>query len=182
MTDSLSIDKALADPDSDSLFCPSSGDLEPDTGDYEKDSKNGFYDISWDSFELAILWMKKKEEELGVEFRKKEKKINKGKKKHGWLIAHVWVCSRQGTGGVKSYEKKHPERGRKVPPKRTEDGCGARIIVRIYPNTTKVRGHYHNEHSHPTGKDNLRFTSLSVETRLRIADMLRMGVSKDKIV
>jgi hypothetical protein len=46
----------------------------------------------------------------------------------------------------------------------------------------EVLGRYTNEHSHPTGDANARFVRIPVETRLRIAELLRMGVDRARVL
>src|ERR1700722_3780658 len=67
-----------------------------------------------------------------------------------------------------------------IPSKRC--GCTSRLIVKFYPNMEQVLGLYEATHSHPIGQDNARFTRLPEETRVRIAEMLRMGVTHEHIV
>lgn len=43
-------------------------------------------------------------------------------------------------------------------------------------------GLYEARHSHPIGQDNARFTRLPEGTHVRIAEMLRMGVTHEHIV
>jgi len=45
-----------------------------------------------------------------------------------WDEKYVLVCACQGTGGVSSYEKKKPTRGRKVPTKRIK--CPCHLVVK----------------------------------------------------
>ncbi|KAJ7818322.1 hypothetical protein B0H14DRAFT_2373223, partial [Mycena olivaceomarginata] len=91
-----------------------------------------------------------------------------------------YVCSRHGTGGVKEYEKKFPERVRRLPPKRT--GCACALIVKQYPGTRQLLGSYKNVHNHPLKKDNIAFTRIPRATREYIAAKLRDNVRPDKIV
>jgi hypothetical protein len=72
---------------------------------------------------------------------------------------------------VKVVEKKLPERARKIPSKLT--GCQCSLVVKWYPNTTKLLGMYHNEHNHPLNVNNLPFTQIPKETREFIAGRLR---------
>ena len=52
----------------------------------------------------------------------------------------------------------------------------------FYPNTERVLGHSEESHTHPIGKDNARYVRLPTETRLRIAEMLRLGIAHKRIV
>src|SRR6202050_1823592 len=104
-------------------------------GGYSYDLARGKYNLSWDSMEAMQIWLLKEQEDKLVELRLKEvKRDNTGVK--GWKAKHCYVCARQGTGGESKYEKKNPEWGRKVPTKRS--GCACRLVVKTYPNTSKV--------------------------------------------
>lgn len=146
--------------------------------DYDSDIISA-YPLAWQSLEDMQMWLKGEEETKFIELRLKEKRPNLLEEK-GWTERYVYVCARQGTGGKKQYQKKFPERGRKVPTKRC--GCDCRLIVRCYPNTLKVLGNYNAIHSHPIGNDNAKFTRLTTETRVQIAEMLRIGITHDQIV
>ncbi|KAJ7322987.1 hypothetical protein DFH08DRAFT_638457, partial [Mycena albidolilacea] len=93
---------------------------------------------------------------------------------------HCFVCSRHGTGGVKVIEKKLPERARKIPSKLTS--CQCSLVVKQYPNTTKLLGKYHDEHNHPLNATNLPFTWIQKETREFIAGRLHDRMSADAVV
>ncbi|KAJ7926587.1 hypothetical protein B0H13DRAFT_2313305 [Mycena leptocephala] len=43
-------------------------------------------------------------------------------------------------------------------------------------------GRYTHEHSHPTGDANARFVRIPIETWLRIAELLRMGVDRARVL
>ena len=98
--------------------------------------------------------------------------------RHGMRSTTMSV--QEGTGGKKGYEKKHPERGWKVPVKWS--GCACSLIVKIYPHTPCVLEKYNSEQSHPIGHKNVCYTQLSKDTHIRITEMIRMGISHAKIV
>ena len=152
--------------------------LELQYGAYTSDLAKGKYSLSWDSLDDMYIWLKKEQETKFIELQPKETLQNmKGDR---WTTKHVYVCARQGTGGIKKYEKKFPEHGRKVPTKQCS--CTCCLIIKCYPNTAQVLRLYEDNHSHATGHDNARFTCLAADTRLQIAEMLRMGISHKCIV
>jgi hypothetical protein len=77
-------------------------------------------------------------------------------------------------------EKKLPERVRKIPSKLT--GCQCSLVVKQYPNTTKLLGMYYDQHNHPLNATNLPFTRIPKETREFIAGRLRDRMSADAVV
>ena len=148
-------------------------------GSYALDLAEGIYSLSWDSLDMMKAWLRKEEETKFVELRLKETRQNKSNNGE-WTQKLLYVCARQGTGGNKKYQKKHPKWDRKIPGKRC--GCASRLTIKCYPNTECVLGLYEHDHSHPTGQDNARFTRLPEETRLQMAEMLRMGITHKRIV
>lgn len=150
-----------------------------DPGPYAQDLAKEKYNMAWDSLGDMQAWLRKEQDskiiELGLKWRRKNKGNNPT-----WSEKHYYVCARQGTGGLKKYEKKHPEWGRKFPGKRT--GCICHLVIKIYSGTTKILGKYLADHSHPIGKENACYTKLSRDTRVQIAEMLRMGISHEHIV
>ena len=145
-------------------------------GDYNQDLALGKYSLSWSSMEEMMSWLKEEEETQVIELRLKEKRVNDVKEK-AWTVKFYYVCARQGTGGEKKYEKKHPEWGRKVPSKRCT--CECHLTIKAYPNTSNILGQYYATHSHPIGDGNAHFTKLPKETHIQIAEMLCMGITHD---
>lgn len=147
-------------------------------GAYTSDLSRAKYNLSWDSLDDMVLWLKKEQESKFIELLLKDTPVNpKGEE---WLKKHIYVCARQGSGGKKGYEKKFPEQTRKILPKRC--GCSCRLVVKSYPNTERVLGHYEETHTHPIGRENARYVRLPAETRLRVAEMLRLGITHKRIV
>jgi len=147
-------------------------------GSYAMDLALGKYTLSWDSLSSMDIWLAQEQQSKFIELRLKERERNKRSDK--WTEKLIYVCARHGTGGKSKYKKKKEDRGRNIPSKRC--GCTSRLIVKCYPNTEQVLGLYEATHSHPIGQDNARFMRLPEETRVRIAEMLRMGVTHEHIV
>jgi hypothetical protein len=122
-------------------------------------------------------WMKKEERAKYIELRLKDTIPND---KLHWDEKYVLVCACQGTGGVSSYEKKKPTRGRKVPTKRIK--CPCHLVVKTYPNLVQVLGTYSNKHSHLIGQINTKFTAISKDTHILIEEKLQAGVGSQQIV
>jgi hypothetical protein len=148
----------------------------PRIGSWEYDSNSADYGHRWDSWADFKVWLAKEEREKGIEL--------KLVKTYPGTVAYDnryrFVCSRKGTGGLKSYNKLRPDWVRKRENKRTN--CGCVLIVKRYPGVATVLGQYVDQHDHPLGNDNLLFTRIPTETREYIAAMLRLKVSPDYIV
>lgn len=161
-----------------STFQATSHNAQLHYGSYTSDLAQGKYTHVWDTLKDMEAWLKQEEKKKFIELRVKQRLEDPDQR--CWTEKHIYVCARQGTGGKIHYKKKFPDRDRKIPSKRT--GCPCRLVVTCYPNTTKVLGHYEERHAHEIGHENACFTRLPTETRLRIAEMLRMGITHQKIV
>ncbi|KAJ7778139.1 hypothetical protein B0H16DRAFT_1270524, partial [Mycena metata] len=139
-------------------------------GSFPYDLASGKYKMRWDSFEDFEEWFQEEQNSRVIQFRLIKTYSN----------APVfdrqlrYSCSRGGTGGQKSYTKLHPEWRRKCEPRRT--GCDCTLNVKQYPGIATVLGNYKDQHNHELGNANLRFMSISKETREYIAGLLRMKV------
>ncbi|KAI5121164.1 hypothetical protein M0805_007161 [Coniferiporia weirii] len=121
------------------------------------DSDDG-YTLVFDTTEDFQAWRANEEEDNMVEFIKGDthgsKAVPPRFKDHVKL-----VCARHCKSGRRKYVRKCPERNRKVPSRKIEgEGCPASISYKTYYGTTVVRAMYINQHSHPTGLENLPFT------------------------
>jgi hypothetical protein len=145
-------------------------------GNFSSDSESGKYNRSWCSWEDFTSFLGQEQAANSIELRKVSSTSGAGR----YIERIEYVCARYGTGGQKSYDKKHPEWSRKVPNKSTD--CPCSLKVKTYHGTGVVLGKYKSAHNHPTGVDNLRFTRISNETRDWIAGMVRMKVKSNHIV
>jgi len=91
-----------------------------------------------------------------------------------------FVCGRQESRGESNYEKKHPDRERKLESKKT--GCGCYLDIKEYHHTPTVLGRYRPEHDHEVGAGNIAYTRLSGTTRERIKAMLTQKIDCREIV
>ena len=149
-------------------------------GPFARDLENHKYQVRLPSIDAIELWISRESAEKTIEFIHKEIKYNKNQNKKTWLSKHVWVCARMGSGGKKHYTLKNPHWQRKVESKRT--GCQCRITFKTYPDTKEVLGFYTEDHDHPIGGENACFIRIPYEDRVRIAEMLRMGIEPKRVV
>ena len=71
---------------------------------------------------------------------------------------------------------------RKVASKQIEGRCPCSIQIKTYPHTNTVLGKYSPDHSHPTGKDNLKYIQIRVSTWELIEDWVCYGVTDKEIM
>jgi hypothetical protein len=97
-----------------------------------------------------------------------------------WTQNRLYICSCQLSGGRKEYEKKKPDWNRKIGSKKT--GCRCRIIIKLYPHTDTILGHYRNTHDHEVGSANIAYTRMSGVAQEQIKSMLVQKVDHKEIV
>jgi transposase len=97
-----------------------------------------------------------------------------------WTRKRIYVCSRQRSGGPSKYQKKHPERHRKLESKKT--GCRCRVVIKQYPHTETILGRYTNKHDHEIGQANAAYTRPSRNAREQIKTKLMQNVDPKEIV
>jgi hypothetical protein len=88
---------------------------------------------------------------------------------------------RNRAGGIKKYVKK-TVRERKIDSKRIKGRCPCYIQIKTYPHTNTGLGRYHHDHSHSTGKDNLRYIQIRVSAHDLIEAWVQYGVTDQEIV
>jgi hypothetical protein len=145
-------------------------------GSFNWDREKGGFNLEWSNLIEFEVWRLAEELAYSIEFVKSESRTG------GilWSRKTRYVCGRQETGGDRGYEKKHPERERKIGIRKT--GCGCHIILKEYPHTSTVLGRYVPEHDHETGTRNIAYTRLSAATRERIKTMLTQKIARREIV
>ncbi|KAJ7309255.1 hypothetical protein DFH08DRAFT_719463 [Mycena albidolilacea] len=77
-----------------------------DPGSFLADSTGGKFSLSWDHWAGFQAWLEKEEHRQCIELRLVQ--ITKGLRQFEKKLCYV--CSWHGTGGMKEYEKKFPER------------------------------------------------------------------------
>ncbi|KAJ6529466.1 hypothetical protein DFH09DRAFT_850669, partial [Mycena vulgaris] len=118
-------------------------------GSLEYDLNHG-YTLRWASLTAMNAWMKQECLDESIEF------VNRGMpprgEEPGWLEKHIYVCSRQGSGGKSRY-RPTKDFTRNISSKCT--GCSCRLTIKTYPGTSEVLGLYKSKHSHNIGDANL---------------------------
>jgi hypothetical protein len=125
-------------------------------------------------------WLSHEQRALGIEIRRSKTRTSKAQQQV-YLTCETFRCARNGCGGLKPYQKK-TTRERKVGSKRIDGGCPCYVQIKTYPDTDTILGKYDFNHSHETGKNNLKYIRIRVSTRDLIEDWVRYGVTNEEIV
>jgi hypothetical protein len=147
-------------------------------GSITYDRENG-YDLEFESIDEFHRWRENEQRAHGIELR-----LAHTASSHGsavYTASRLWVCARQGTGGEKAYKRK-TDRKTKMKSKRLGGGCPCQVRTKIYPHTSTVLGKYTPDHSHPTGKDNLKHVRIRFPAREHIMELIRLGLMDKEIV
>ncbi|KAJ7623732.1 hypothetical protein FB45DRAFT_1061608 [Roridomyces roridus] len=150
-------------------------DTNPYPGSFDSDSLNHEYTMRWDDWEAFEQWLEQESEVNCIEFRRDG--TTKGMPHFQKRIR--FICSRAGSCDSKKYKKKHPNRQRKLGPKRI--GCKCCLTVKTYPGVSTVLAKYVKEHNHPTNEANLPYVRMSKKTRELIAALARKKTSAQEI-
>ena len=109
------------------------------------DREHGF-DLEWDSKEAFKAWLDNEQTAQSIELR--PSKIECGSALYA--TNQIFRCARNGTGGVKPYQKK-TRWDRKIENKWIAGGCPCLVQIKTYPHTAIVLGKYISNHSHIGG-------------------------------
>jgi hypothetical protein len=144
-------------------------------GSFNWDRENGWA-MEWASIAEFEAWLREEQLAKSIEL------ILSGTRTGKWLWTKKWtyVCSRQLSGGKSKYEKKYPDRQRKIDSKKT--GCRCQLVIKHYPDTLTILGRYAEEHDHEIRLANIAYTRLSQAARDKIKVMLKQKVDQKEIV
>jgi len=180
-----------ARPEQSVLPCPAVSDQDHSSAEYINPAtaskigsitydrqKNG-YNLEWESRADFNSWLTHEQGAIGIEIRLS--KTWASKKRQLYSTCETFHCARNGTGGKSRYVKK-TTRERKLDSKRIEGGCPCYVQIKTYPHTDAILGKYNFNHSHETGKNNLKYIQIRVSMRDLIEDWVRYGVTDQEIV
>jgi hypothetical protein len=148
-------------------------------GSMMHDRKESGYNLEWESRAEFNTWLSHEQAALGIEIR--VSKTRESKARQLYSTCETLRCAHNGTGGKSCYVKKTTH-VRKIDSKRIEGGCPCFVQIKTYPHTDTILGKYHHDHSHPTGKDNLKYIQIRVCTRELIEVWVHYGVTDQEIV
>jgi hypothetical protein len=166
------------------LNVPAMLDTGPDTplrmvGSITYDREENSYNLEWETRADFNTWLSHEQKALGIEIRIAKTWLSKAQQVY--LTCKTFRCARNGCGGLKPYKKK-TMRERKIGSKRIQGGCPCYVQIKTYPNTDTILGKYEFNHSHETGKNNLKYIQIRVSTWDLIEDWVRYGVTNEEIV
>jgi len=141
-------------------------------GSITYDRKNG-YDLEWETIEEFHQWRENEQRAHAIEIHVGKTVPSKGSALY--TDYQVWVCSCQGTGGEKVFDKQTDRKAKKEG-KHLPSGCPCQVTIKIYLHTSTVLGKYVHEHSHPTGKDNLKHIWIHIPACKQIEGLIRFGL------
>jgi len=147
-------------------------------GSFNHDRELGRFNLEWANLAEFETWCHVEECASSIELVASSTRTPAGGKLYSQ--SQKFVCGRQRSGGEKAYEKKHPERERKVTTKKT--GCRCQVLIKEYPHMSKVLGRYIADHDHKIGAANIAYTCLSSLTWERIKIMLTQTIDRSEIV
>ena len=145
-------------------------------GSLYSDRKKGKWPHEWDSLAKFEVW--RWQEELAYSIELIGSTVKRGNEL--WLDKHLYMCSRQPSGGRKNYQKKHPERQHKINSKKS--GCYCRIMIKRYHHKPTILGRYEVEHSHEISLANLAYMHMSCLAQEQIKSMLQLKIDRREIV
>jgi hypothetical protein len=148
-------------------------------GSITYDREENGYKLEWESRADFNEWLTHEQAAVGIEIR--VSKTRKSKAQELYSTCETLRCARNGTGGKSHYVKK-TARERKIESKRIEGGCPCFVQIKTYPHTNTILGKYNHDHSHPTGKDNLKYIRIRVSARELIETWVHYGVTDQEIV
>src|SRR5216684_6832525 len=137
------------------------------------------YDLKWESRAKFNKWLIYEQAAIGIKIRLSKTRYSKNKSLY--LTCETFHCACNGTGG-KSHYMKRTTCERKIENKRIEGGCPCLVQIKTYPHTDTILGKYDHDHSHPTGKDNLKYIRIRASTRELIEGWVHYGVTDQEIV
>ena len=142
-------------------------------GSFNWDREKGDFNHEWASLAEFDRWRQEEEHIYSIEF------IASSSQAGGihWTRCQLFVCRRKQSGG---YVKQHPRRENKIGTRKS--GCHCEIVIKQYPHTSIVLGHYVAEHNHKIGFANIAYLCLSGTARERIKTMLMQKVEHHEIV
>jgi hypothetical protein len=123
-------------------------------GSFHYDQVNGILPLEWLNLATFEIWCWNEELAHSIELIKSTITCSS----QVWTLRCIFVCLHEDGGGGTKYVKKHLEQKQKIPSKKMGYLCN--IVIKCYPDTERILGHYEMEHNHPIRIANVLFTCL----------------------
>jgi hypothetical protein len=144
-------------------------------GSFYSNQKGRFYMLEWANFAEFDAWCQAEEAANTIEFRAST--VWQGSML--WTCQHLFVCRQQSTGGGK-YTKKNPKQKHKIESKKIS--CPCCVLIKIYPHTMTILGHYKKAHNHETGAANIKYMGISHNAWEHVKALLGERVDWQQVV
>jgi hypothetical protein len=102
-----------------------------------------------------------------------------GKAAHSGPVS-TFLCVGASPHGGGKYTKKNPKQKHKIESKKI--GCPCHVLIKIYPHTTTILGHYKKAHNHETGATNIKYMGISRDARECVKALLGERVDWQQVV
>jgi hypothetical protein len=145
-------------------------------GSFNYNQVNGILPLEWPNLAAFDAWCQNEELAHSIELIKS----TVASSGQVWTLRRISMCSHENGGGQYKYVKKHPERKRKIPSKKTN--CPCNIVIKRYLDMERILGRYEREHNHPIGIANVPFMRLSARSRKQMRDMVSQKIDPREIV
>ncbi len=109
-------------------------DSRPAWGSFQHDQESGDYKLSWESLAEFDTWRQEQQQIDSIDLLLANTELGT----HYFSWRRIYRCSRQGSGGIKPYEKKFPDWIQNFSPKRI--GCPCKVDLKGYPRTHIILG------------------------------------------
>ena len=144
-------DDASADP-IDSATSFKIGDI---MYDWEKDG----YKLEWEIRADFKRWLTHKQQAVGIDIQRSKTCLSNVQQIY--VTCETFCCAHNRLKEAKSYKKKMAGK-RKIGSKQIKGGCPYYVQIKTYLHTDTILDKYKFNHSHETGKNNLKYIQIHV--------------------
>jgi hypothetical protein len=146
-------------------------------GSFNFDRESGGFAHEWSNLAEFDAWRRQEELAYSIEL---VTAWTSGPSRWLYTQKKIYRCSRQHTTGERHYQKKFPDRYRKIGSKKT--GCRCQLTIKLYPHTQTILGRYDADHDHEVGLANIAYIRISRAAREKINVMLEQRIHHSEIV
>jgi hypothetical protein len=137
------------------------------------------YNLEWKFRADFNKWLTHEQAIRGIKIQLSKTQASKTHQLYS--TCETFCCAHNGTGRKKHYVKTMTHE-RKIDSKQIEGGCPCFIQIKMYSHTNTILGRYDPNHSHSTGKDNLKYIWICMDPQELIEAWMHYGVTDQEIV